>query len=302
MDMKEMKAFTILYEECSLRKAASVLYITPQGLSRVLKGIEEELCTQLFLRTAQGLQPTETGELFYQQAKEILKQYDHMLRSIDNIKRNDQALSIVCGYGAMEALPYSRLLEFQKIHPEMEIRWHEYPDAEAGRLLDKGSFDLALLPYGNATLGEGYADIPLFQKSVVAIVYDGHPFWNRDSLYLRDLAGERILMEGPDFYMNRRFREQCAQQNFIPDIAIETGDISFLHHLVSLKEGVGISVEFVSSRMEGRGIRMIPILDAEGWPVSLVYSNRQVPGRHAKVFRDYLIQSFGCATEQPMEA
>lgn len=128
---------TPLYEERSLRKAANLLYTTPQGLSRILKGLEEELSTQLFRRTTQGLVLTETGELLYRQAKEMLKIYDNTLRCIDNMERNNRALSIVCGYGAIESLPYSRLLQFQETHPKMEIRWKEYPDEEAERLLEK---------------------------------------------------------------------------------------------------------------------------------------------------------------------
>ncbi len=50
MDIKDMRSFVCLYEEGNLRRAANRLFITPQGLSRTLKAMENELSTQHFQR------------------------------------------------------------------------------------------------------------------------------------------------------------------------------------------------------------------------------------------------------------
>ena len=54
MNTKLLKCFQIVYEEKSINRAAGRLYITPQGLSRNIRQLEEELDVQLFQRTARG--------------------------------------------------------------------------------------------------------------------------------------------------------------------------------------------------------------------------------------------------------
>ena len=57
MNTKLLKCFQIVYEEKSINRAAGRLYITPQGLSRNIRQLEEELDAQLFRRTARGFVP-----------------------------------------------------------------------------------------------------------------------------------------------------------------------------------------------------------------------------------------------------
>ena len=63
MNTKILKCFQTVYEEKNLGRAARRLYITPQGLSKNIRQLEEELGSSLFLRTAQGMEPTE-GDIF----------------------------------------------------------------------------------------------------------------------------------------------------------------------------------------------------------------------------------------------
>lgn len=51
MELKSISYYIKLYEKKNLRQAASELYISPQGLSKVLQNLERELDTLLFERT-----------------------------------------------------------------------------------------------------------------------------------------------------------------------------------------------------------------------------------------------------------
>ena len=48
MDTKDLRCFRLVYEERSINQAARHLFITPQGLSRIISRLEEELHTILF--------------------------------------------------------------------------------------------------------------------------------------------------------------------------------------------------------------------------------------------------------------
>lgn len=64
MDTKDIRSFRLVYEERSVNQAAKQLFITPQGLSRIIHKLEEELQIVLFERTKGGMVPTECGGLF----------------------------------------------------------------------------------------------------------------------------------------------------------------------------------------------------------------------------------------------
>ena len=62
MTIKELKDYLVICSKGSLSKAAKALFITPQGLSRVLKNLETELECTLVNRVASGLELTESAK------------------------------------------------------------------------------------------------------------------------------------------------------------------------------------------------------------------------------------------------
>ena len=62
MNTKDLKCFQAVYEEKSVSRAARRLFITPQGLSKIIRQLEEELQASLFVRTARGMEATESGK------------------------------------------------------------------------------------------------------------------------------------------------------------------------------------------------------------------------------------------------
>ena len=62
MNIKELQYFKVVCEQKSITKAASVLYMTPQGLSKVMKNIEAQLEASLLIRTGAGVHLTESGK------------------------------------------------------------------------------------------------------------------------------------------------------------------------------------------------------------------------------------------------
>lgn len=61
IDLKELEYFKIVCEQKSITKAARYLYMSQQGLSKVIKNIENELNTTLLIRKASGIELTQTG-------------------------------------------------------------------------------------------------------------------------------------------------------------------------------------------------------------------------------------------------
>ena len=73
MDTKELHAFLAVYEEQNIRAAAKRLFITPQGLSQIIKRLEQELETVLFERDNRGVTPTGYANALYHDAQAIIR-------------------------------------------------------------------------------------------------------------------------------------------------------------------------------------------------------------------------------------
>ena len=86
MDTRDLRCFRLVYEEGSINKAAGELFITPQGLSRIIRKLEYEFQAVLFERTSTGTIPNEYGDYLYTHSRELLY---HM----ENIKQKMQQLN-----------------------------------------------------------------------------------------------------------------------------------------------------------------------------------------------------------------
>ena len=59
MNKKQLEYFMETYHYRNIQVAADNLYISHQGLSRVIRSLEDELGQALFVRSNRGLEPTD---------------------------------------------------------------------------------------------------------------------------------------------------------------------------------------------------------------------------------------------------
>ena len=71
MNTRDMDCFCTITREKSITKASKVLYMSPQGLSKIVKNIENELDAKLMIRTTSGIELTESGRCFYDLAQSL---------------------------------------------------------------------------------------------------------------------------------------------------------------------------------------------------------------------------------------
>jgi len=75
LTLEQMEYFAKVYRQRSITQAAEQLHITRQALSLVVKKIEDEFGTALFVRQNNGVLPTEAADILYQNVSTILVNY-----------------------------------------------------------------------------------------------------------------------------------------------------------------------------------------------------------------------------------
>ena len=129
MTIKELEEFRMICLRGSLARASKELFMSPQGLSRVLKNLENELECTLLDRVASGIELTESGQRLYDYANTVLSEYDKLKKEIDMIRASEEGtVELLVAYDILRYLTPDCILEFQKKYPNVTFSYMEYPD------------------------------------------------------------------------------------------------------------------------------------------------------------------------------
>ncbi len=164
MDIKALECFIALIEEKYMKKAAERMFITQQGLSRIIINLEKELGCSLFERKRAGMIPTPEGERLYETAKRVTADIDEMRRDMGMLRPDRPVLKIICKSGTLP-LYLPALVKFGGLHPEIDLRWEECFDEECLSKPELMEADLALdISAVGRTDRQPSAEMQLFQE------------------------------------------------------------------------------------------------------------------------------------------
>lgn len=232
MDLRSLHYFSVVAEELNITRAAERLNMSQPPLSSQIKGLEDELGVQLFIRGKRHLTMTEAGALLYRRAKQLLElseQTRQEIRSMDGLS-GDLNISLV--EGRAPYLLARWIAGFRSEYPQVGVHLWNGSGDEVMERLHRGLADLALVaaPY-NPELLEGFT---VGREPWVAMMSKDHPLAQEDgdSLPLVKLVGQ------PLFVPNRRTRAESLRDWFSelgeePTIA---GDLSNYIDAVALAE------------------------------------------------------------------
>ena len=263
MTIKDLENFRTVCEERSITKAARLLYITPQGLSKSIKNLESEWHTQLLNRTTQGITLTETGEYLYQHLPEFLNSYYNIYTNVQKIQQTqNREIDLLSAYGILRLVSPECITDFRTKHPEITLRYREYPDKQVERLFreKEGNVAFTFGPSEPDDFTEFHA-IKLESFPIKLLVNRSHPLSQKQYVEITDLKNEPLYLESSDFYIHHLIVEKCKLAGFTPNIIFETSGFSLCHKMVRKNKGISVVVDFVFDDMGDDSMTLIPFCD-----------------------------------------
>ena len=239
MKLEDIHAFLIIYESKSINSAAQELFISPQGLSKLVKRLENELGTVLFLRNSRGLYPTMDADAFYIEIRPLAKRLEKIIKSFKN-KQANEVLRVIHTLGYFQFLSLDLISSFKNSYPNINLIIEERTDYDVQkRILDK-QFDLGIMagPIEHPQLSSSF----LCSLEHVLILNDDDPLAQKNYLSFRDLDGRRLALLSHQCNARTDFMNRLEQAGAIPDEIFESDLLDILHLRASQNGCVGQSI------------------------------------------------------------
>jgi DNA-binding transcriptional LysR family regulator len=193
LELRHLRYFVAVAEELNFSRAAERLHMAQPPLSAAIRQLEQELGTELLLRTTREVRLTESGDAFLQGARRTLVELDRARSDAQRAAAGEiGALRVGFSWSArFETLPAIGRA-FRSSHPDVSLLTEEMWNARMLPALRSGTIDLAVALCPEIAGECSY--LSMRTEPVVALLSDSHPFAARETIELRELANDGFLM------------------------------------------------------------------------------------------------------------
>lgn len=263
MELRHLRYFLAVGEALSFTKAAAQLRIAQPALSRQVQDLEDEIGVDLLRRSPRGVTLTAEGNLFLEEARDLLKRTDESVEKVRSLARGEYG-ELHIGYApspTVEILPPA-LAAFQKAVPRVKVFLHDLSSEELIAGLQNARLELAIMvqPAGEQTAGIEFESLRSYPFCVALTA--AHPFARLKSIALEKVATEPLVAlrrkDYSEYYLilDRIF----APIRVKPRIAVECDSASSLITEVEVGRGIAL-VSTIFKLVAGKRLLYRPLSD-----------------------------------------
>lgn len=293
MNLHQLRYFIAVAEEGHITRAAERLGIQQPPLSRIIKGIEQELDVQLLRRKARGVELTDAGRAFLDRARAALANIDQAIVTARRTARGEQGHICVGVAHAAAHHPFAPLAirAFREALPLVSVTLEETTSDSLIQHLRNERMDTAFIRWLPAD-STGLLINKLLDEEVIVALPSGHPLalakGNRNAaLPLKALSSESFIMMRPQSSaaLHATTIAACHSAGFAPKVAQEVPRAT--SSLGYVAAGLGISFVPASlQRMQMQGVSFRRVTSPVQPTVPLVLACRR--GDPSPVVRQFV--------------
>ena len=194
MDLRALHYFIVVAEELNITRAAERLNMSQPPLSNQIKGLEEELGVQLFIRGKRQLTITDAGMHLFRRARQIMELTEQTQQEMQSMEGLTGDLNISLVEGRAPFLLARWISGFRLEFPRVSVHLWNGSGDEVMERLHRGLADLALVaaPYSPEQL-DGFS---VGREPWVAMMSREHPLAKEESRFLplQALVGQSLYI------------------------------------------------------------------------------------------------------------
>jgi LysR family hydrogen peroxide-inducible transcriptional activator len=292
LSLRDLEYAVAVARERHFGRAAERCGVSQAALSEQLRKLEGVLGVTLFERTKRHVEPTARGITIIAQAETLL---NDARRFLENAQRSAEPLTGELRLGVIATLgPYylpTLLHKGRERFPRLVLHLTEGRTAELLARLRAGELDAVLLALPIPT--DGVTVEPLFFEPFRLACPLDHPLALRETVRLRDLTRERLLLMEEGHCMRDQAIELCKVRRLDPHTRVASS-LEMLRHMIAAGEGYSVLPFMATQRHADMGglIRFRDLEDAAaGRRIGLVWRATETRAGDLRAVADFMKQT-----------
>lgn len=245
------KVFYHVAKQLSFSQAAEELYISQSAVSQSIKSLEEELETQLFIRTTKNVTLTKEGKILFDHIKpafNLIKNGEQNLEAINSFKQGEihiGANDTICKYFL---LPY--LKRFHELYPQIHIQITNRTSAKCVELLKEGAVDLIITNLPNHKITEFMEVTEIFTFQDLFIAGKKYSELCSEEISITELKDYPILMLEENTTTRTFFNHLMDRLDLELNPEVELGSVDLLIEMAKIGLGISFVPDYCLSNHE----------------------------------------------------
>ena len=299
LELRHLRYFVAVAEELNFSRAAERLHMAQPPLSAAIRQLEQELGTELLLRTTREVRLTDAGSAFLEGAKRTLAELERT-RSDTRRAAAGEVGQLRVGFSwsaRFETLPAIGRA-FRLSHPDVSLLTEEMWNARMLPALRSGAIDAAVSLCPEIAAEFSYEAIR--SEPVITLLAQSHPLADKPAIDLRDLAGERFLLFPRELAprLHDFMVGLCRRAGFEPVARGESFHSGWELQILGEVDVVALAPASVALGLP-EGIVAAPVSDPpERLETAIVY-RKDDPSSANRAFRQAAVAAFSTAREAP---
>ena len=301
MDLKQIEYIVKIDDEHSITRAAEKLFVTQSALNQQLLRLEKELGAPLFHRSKVDMRPTEIGQVYLDNAREILRikqRTYNLINDMTDAKKGRLSIGFTPGRGSeMFTHVYP---SFHQAYPNVIVEPHELSVHRQQQMISQGNLDI-----GFQTLSERQRTdseyIKLGEEEIFLLVPSIHPAAEQLAATQTASAPFPIatlpLFQYDPFvlmYKESPIRaitdEIFRKSGFTPNVLFETASNNTVLSMIEANLCCGVVPEYYVRRLP-KGISCFAFPTHPSWDIVANYRKNGYLSEAAKYFIE-LVRNF----------
>lgn len=242
VELRHIRYFVAVAEECHFGRAAARLHIAQPPLSQQIRQLERELGVTLLTRSTRKVELTPAGECYLQRARAILASIDDAGEEAGRVAAGELGRLAIgfTGSATYELLPWlARVLRRELPGIELDLRGEMLTPDQVAALLDR-SLDLGFL---RPPVRHTDVEVRVLRREpLIAVLPETHPLAGRSHVRLADLRDEPFITY-PSHHRSVVYEavlDACQRAGFSPRGTEEVRETSTLVSFVAAGLGVAL--------------------------------------------------------------
>jgi LysR family carnitine catabolism transcriptional activator len=272
---RQLRAFLLVAQHRSFSRAAGALFITPSGLSLLIRELETQLGVRLFERTTRHVALTASGTELLTVAQRNLHELDSVISRIGQLA-NESGVSLSVGAPPllMASVLAPAIQEFRSHRPELRFQLFDGDTTSVMRQVQSGALDMGMGVFFKHL--PGVRRVGLFRFSLIVLRADQGNQSRGATTTWSALRGEKLISLPPSIPLQQLVDRHLAKARVASQPNLTVNYLNTQIAMVEARQGIAIIPSYGLPACRGRKLAMSRLINPV---VPLDFSQIQRGGR-----------------------